>query len=121
MQMIQISELVGRTFSSVDYDQESRVLTFTSGDNGPTVYMEHLQDCCENVYLEDIGGDLFDLEGSEILRAEENSEEGEDDYGTHTWTFYRIDTRRGSVCLRWFGESNGYYSEDVSLHLGRDY
>ncbi len=87
----------------------------------------HEQECCENVELEEIVGDLRDLLNSEILGAnivtnpDCNSEEGdedgdyeddEDDYYdySYTWTFYNIKTWKGYVTLRWYVESSGWYS-----------
>lgn len=91
----------------------------------------HSQDCCESVSIEDIVGDLEDLQGSPLLMVEEYSTRDSTDTGamletfmilaeepsaeSYTYTFYKFATIKGYVDVRWFGESNGYYSENVEL------
>jgi len=119
---VNISYLLGKTF--VRIDKSDYELRFHMED-GTHYRMYHSQDCCENVYIEDIVGSLDDLVGSPLVRAEERTSETEDCdsneiiYRSHEWTFYEFATIKGSVTIRWYGESNGYYSTSVDLeHVG---
>jgi len=81
--------------------------------NGEEYHMTHYQDCCESVDIEDICGDLSDLVGVPLLQAEEATHSGPDT--DSTWTFYKFATIKGVVTVRWYGQSNGYYSETADF------
>ncbi len=85
--------------------------------DGRVFWLVHEQDCCESVNIESIVGDLSDLEGEPILLAEESTREATkaEAADSGTWTFYKFATRKGYVDIRFFGESNGYYSERVDF------
>ena len=109
--------LVGEVFTSVRrgkrYDAD--VLLFEQR-HARTYAFLHLADCCECVFIEDVCGDLDDLADVPLMRAEEFTRTGGDeDGGTYTYSFYTFATHKGTVTVRWFGSSNGYYSEAVSL------
>lgn len=105
---------VGMTFSDVVVDNDENRIYFQT-ECGRFFLMYHEQDCCEHVFLDDIVGDIQDLVGSPILRAEESSNSRNNRDGSETWTFYKFATRKGYVDMRWIGESNGYYSESISI------
>lgn len=124
---LDISELVGKTFVKVEQKNrgghyENEGILFHQED-GSYYVMTHEQDCCEHVYLEDMEGELSYLENTPILVAEEvNGEtpdfpENEYEPESYTWTFYKIASIKGHVDFRWFGSSNGYYSESVDLYF----
>ena len=117
------SDLIGKTLVKVEIIENSEIV-FTT-DSGDAYKMFHDQDCCEHVDIESIVGDIDDLIGNPILMAEEATgetaqpecwtpEEYEESY---TWTFYKLGTVKGYVDIRWYGSSNGYYSESVSFVL----
>lgn len=109
-------DLLGKTITKIQVDDKYSIYFETL--EGKKYLMEHSQDCCESVSIEDIVGDLEDLLNSPILMAEEsNSDEaGKNEWAeSYTWTFYRLATVKGYVTIRWYGESNGYYSEGVDF------
>jgi len=137
---VEFSELNGKILSKIEnIDNEELIFHLETGEK---YKLYHSQDCCESVSIEDINGDLEDLIGTPILLAEEvNSEEfqknfeesfkleegkedrdwnyvnekGETKPESCTWTFYKLATKNGYVDIRWYGESNGYYSEGVDF------
>jgi hypothetical protein len=137
-----IEVLVGQTIISIKQQGDTDLYFLTT--EGKSYHMYHSQDCCETVYLQDVAGDYNDLIGSPVVSAYESDSKGRDEHlpewgkdmttesipsieslkakdddfyeeDSTTWTFYRISTIKGTVVLRWYGSSKGYYSEDVTF------
>jgi hypothetical protein len=121
---LDVAVMTGLTMASVKRStdaEENDTLEFES-TCGRKFVLFHDRDCCESVTIDDIAGDLEDLVGSPLTLSEEassadmwyeNSKEDGDE--SFTWTFYRFATAKGYVTVRWYGTSNGYYSESVSF------
>ena len=119
-----IAYLEGKILTQIDgAETNSDYICFVC-NNGDRYELYHYQNCCESVYLSDITGDINDLLNTPILLAEERDSndtdinwinKNSDNYASETFTFYTIRTVKGSVDLRWYGSSNGYYSETVDF------
>ena len=114
-EFVDISELVGKTLTKIEYNKRHPDKLIFKCEDGTTYEMYHERDCCEQVDIEDINGDLDDLIGVPILKAEKVSNEFKGYCDSQTWTFYHLATRKGYVVIRWYGTSNGYYSETVEI------
>ena len=95
----------------------------TIATNDGTYRLYHSRGCCESVEIDDVSGDPSDLIGAEIISAYVGTNQDEvlyravagDNPDSFTWSFYRLVSPHGVVVMRWLGESNGYYSEEVAF------
>ncbi len=110
-------DLLGRVLTRVEQLGNDELRFYLTEDHYVRLY--HSQDCCESVTIDDINGDLDDLVGTPLLVVDQRSNRGEDEdgYSSCTWTFYTFRTIKGSVDVKWYGTSNGYYSEAVHVDI----
>ena len=117
MKFVDVSILKGKILKDIKIEGNENI--FFIDEDGIEYKMFHDYDCCENVYIEDICGDINNLIGSEIIMAEEVINRDLPPLNkydkSYTWTFYKFATVKGYVTIRWYGESNGYYSEKVDF------
>lgn len=117
---VDISTLKGEILINIEINKDWDEMYFHT-ESGKTFKMYHSQDCCESVDIDDIAGDLKDLLNSPITLAEEVTSNDipskYEDPESYTWTFYKLATIKGYVTIRWYGSSNGYYSESVDFEL----
>ena len=117
MKFIDVSMLKGKILKDIKIEGTENI--FFIDEDDIEYEMFHYYDCCENVYIEDICGDINNLIGSEIIMAEEVINKDLSPLNkfdeSYTWTFYKFATVKGYVTIRWYGESNGNYSERVDF------
>lgn len=121
--MTNIKEFEGKIVEKIEIIKENQELDeqiIFSFKDGSKYKMYHDQDCCEDVKIVDIKGDINKLIGKKIIKAEEKTskenpplKEFLDD--SFTWVFYDIETLEDHIQIKWYGESNGYYSEEVCI------
>lgn len=117
-----VSELTGKIIKEIQgLEKESEEVVIIT-ECGHKYKFYHRQNCCESVALNDFEGEASDLIGGLIVSAEEVEGVGEEPRvhaDSYTWTFYKIETNKGGLWMRWLGESNGYYSEEVDISVSK--
>ena len=112
-------ELKGKIIKEInDLEIGSREVSIRTNDGTYELY--HEQDCCEDVRVVKVIGNVNELVG-EVLFAEEDDGASDPDWynesfdDSHTWTKYVLKTTNASLEFWFLGESNGYYSESISI------
>lgn len=107
----------------VGYKEETEEI-YIYCKNGKVVKFFHNQDCCETVYLESADGlknnvDIFtNCDWCEVEEfTDVNSKPLSEWDSSFTWTFYIFRTNKGYDTMRWYGTSNGWYSESVDFEI----
>lgn len=114
-----VEDLIGKVITDINGSEGDSCISFTT-ESGEVYEMYHAQECCESVTLEDVIGSWDDLIGHKIVDAyvsTNNDTRKKENWlcNSFLWTFYTITSDLGTVTLRWYGESNGYYSERVEF------
>lgn len=124
-------ELEGLVVKEINVCEDEIML---SCDNGYNYYFYHEQDCCEEVSICHVSGDHSRLKGMRLVQVEKiewgydepicedyikqqhpqlKKESIYEDSATVTDLIFR--TKENTVCFKWLGTSNGYYSESVDF------
>lgn len=121
LENVNFSELIGKIIIKIELDRCDNCIIINT--NGGSYVMYHEQEWNEDVYVEDVCGDINYIINSPILKAEvvNSANIGEDMKQSGTYTFYNIATIKGQVTIRWRGTSDGYYSVKVSFKKGQVY
>ncbi len=124
----EVAYLRGRTIDKViGLEKDSEVVEIITAC-GKVFKFFHDQDCCEEVKLVDFDLNPDELVGAYVTSAylsTSSDQSGKEikpseDSESWTWSFYRIVTDKGTLSMRWLGESNGWYSESVELVIIND-
>ncbi len=113
-----ISEFIGQKITKISGGNKGDDEIVISFEAMPDIKILHFQDCCEDVQIEDIDANLQDFVGGQLLGIEKSNGElpALDEYDdSYTWSFVKIKTTKGWANVRFYGTSNGYYSEDVDV------
>ena len=114
-------ELKGKTITSIDGINSGDNDTIITTSDGSIYTLTHIQDCCEHVRVYGSVGNIDDVLNAEVIAAEDTNPMDNPNapdykyYESATWSQFRIVTNKGSFEIWWLGESNGYYSESVSV------
>lgn len=118
----EMAKIVGQTPVSVEGATEGSDVVVIKTAEGNSLKLRYEPDCCASCSVCQVDGDIEDLIGVPLVMCEEITDgvpehdqktetgQGYEDE-SFTWTFVKLGTVKGYVTIRWYGSSNGYYSE----------
>ena len=118
-----IDLLKGLTVKTIDAFEGGGDIMITT-NCGRQFRFTHFQDCCEHVDIYSIDGDLKRLEGFRLVDVQMETVDEPEGWAdsdeakwadSYTFTDVVFKTNAQTICVKWFGESNGYYSEGVDF------
>ena len=118
-----VSDIVGKRVLAVNgLRKGSEAVDFLLSD-GSVFEMAYHPDCYASCYILELDCAPEDFVDQVVLSAEVVSNSGAEsppppgEYApdSYTWTFVKFSTSKGHFTVRWYGESNGYYSETPSF------
>jgi len=116
----EFKDLVGEILDHVDIfpkDKENPSEIILTTRSGKKFKIYHSQDCCEHVFLESVQGEWKELIGqtiNEVSNLEKDASD-EEQYNHATRTILKFKADYDTVITKWYGSSNGYYSESVNI------
>ena len=121
-----IEKLKGQTPVEISGMREGSEEVVIGTKEGNTLLLRYEPDCCATCEIYQVDGDPIDLLGAPLLMCEQVTGESlgfidDQTEDSHTWTFVKFGTIHGYVTLRWYGRSNGYYSEaPTAYYIDKD-
>lgn len=119
---LMLKPLLGKTITGIlNMEPNSGNIQICLSD-GSIWTLYHSQDCCECVQVHSIVGVRDVILNSPVVFTNHEELYNQDPPGcsndgaeSWTWTIFTIATEKGSLVIRWLGESNGYYGETVDF------
>lgn len=112
--MPRIHILTGEIVNSFSGISEGSGLMVFRLASGKVLDFMHYQDCCESVAIEKIVGNPDFLVGHPLEYVDEEIGYSS---GTQTTYTFKIVGSPETLKVTWLGESNGHYSEDVTVRI----
>ena len=127
-----LHQMIGQTPVEItglhEGSEEVRIKTL----EGNELVLRYEPDCCASCTICQVDGDVEDLRAKLVMCEEvgnvheldmktERGDDSDDWHESFTWTFVKFATVKGYVTLRWYGSSNGYYSESPSAYYNGEY
>ncbi len=111
MKLVKFNCLLGKKIKKIKKINDDEIRFYTKNAE---YRMYGDQECCENIYIDDICGDFKNIVKQEILLANESFQPCFSN--TLGWTFYNLATIKGTVTITWKGKANSpYYSLRAKL------